>query len=64
MVYLMLLDEGEEGLIIPFLLLVFIPILFVGLIVPIGAAVTCAIYHFRLHYKFTWIRNFIKQEES
>lgn len=59
---LLIFDEGEIWIGIFLLLPLFITLIVFGFIVPIIAAITVAIYHFRMKYKFTWEKDFIEQE--
>lgn len=59
-----IIDEGEIWPLIFFYLAPITLILFVGIIIPITAIVTYIIYHSRLHYKFTWAKDFIEQEKT
>jgi hypothetical protein len=60
----MLFDEGDTWIIIFLWLPLLVSLIVVGLIVPLGALITYLIYHFRLHYKFTWAKDYIEQEKE
>ncbi len=58
--YFFMFDEGEHGWVI-------IPIILLGLIAgtlaPIMLIITAAIYHWRLHYRFTWKKEIANRNE-
>ncbi len=58
----MLFDEGESWVVLFFWIPMITSVIVVGLIVPLGALITYLIYHFRLHYKFTWAKDYLEQE--